>query len=136
MLSDKLELKIRGVVKFRRFDHGGRLRRVTLYHNAIQAQAKEIVAKRLIENVTSKIDVIEIYNGVTLLASKPITGYSIVNPTEVEFDAVFDGPSFNSNFTEARLKASGLGNFSILAGLADSKDGTQSILVSWNIKIV
>lgn len=138
MISEKLELRFEGKVTFNKYDAYNKLiKRITL-KNAIQPQAKEIAAKRLIENSTSKIDIIEVYNGVTLLSAKPITATNIISPTEVEFDAVFDGPSFNSIFTEVRLKASGIinGYFSKLTGLVDAKDNTQSIMVSWNIKIV
>jgi|SRR5882757_5989121 len=131
MFKEKLELDIRGRVAFI-YDTG----EVVRYDNAIQATAKEIVSKALIGNVTGLIDTIELYNLGILICSRPVTVKSIVNATEVEFDALFDAASFNSHVDEARLKASALGYFSIVTGVDITKTSIQSILVSWTIQIV
>lgn len=135
MFKEKLELIMKGRVKFC-LRQEGMVAKWTEVDNAIQPEAKEIVSKRLIGNASSIIDTIELYHLGVLVCSRPISNYLISTSTEVEFDAIFDEASFNSFFDEARLKASVLGNFSIVAGLGGVKDNTQSLMVSWLIEIV
>lgn len=135
MFKDKLAMDMKGRVRLTFYDDKG-IRRTSSIPNAIQAQAKEIAAKRLIQHPSSVIDTISLYNGVNLLKAGPITVNSIVSSTEVMFEAVFAPGDFNSSFTEARLIASGIGNFSIVQNLVASKDSTESLLVTWSIQII
>ena len=131
MFKEKLGLDIIGKVAFK-MDNGATIR----YKNSIQATAKQIVSLAIIQNAQALIDTIELYLVGVLVSSRPITARSIVNSTEVQFDCLFDGPSFTGPIDEARLKASALGYFSIVTGVSVTKTSTASLLVSWTIQIV
>lgn len=130
MIKEKLGIDIEGRVAFHKEGQS------TIYKNAIQDTAKTIIALLLQDNITGKITAIELYNGGILIATGLITNKALVGLNTVEFDATFDNASFNSHVDEARLQSAGSGYFSIVTGLDEIKDNTQSIMVSWTIQII
>jgi hypothetical protein len=134
-IQERLQLPLIGVVSLKWSDENG-FKRTMIKKNAIQPQAKEILAKRLIQHPTSVIDQIKLYNGVNLVFAQPITGTLIIAPQEVQFQALFSKDSFSGDFTEARLNCSSIADFSILNGLDATKSSTEGLLITWNIQII
>lgn len=135
MKKEKLALRLKGVATFKWIENG-EVSKVEIIPNAIQAGAKDIVAKNLIAKPEAVIDTIALYLAGNLVKSNPITDKSVVSTAEVMFSALFAPADFTGNFDEARLIASGTGNFSIITAIVASKDNTQSLLITWNIQIV
>lgn len=134
-IQERLQLPLIGVVSLEWSDENG-MKRAMRKKNAIQPQAKEILAKRLIQHPTSVIDQIKIYAGVNLIAAQAITSTLIIAPQEVQFQALFPKDSFTGAFTEARLNCSSIADFSILTGLGATKASTEALLITWNIQII
>lgn len=135
-MKDKLAVNIKGRVYLGWLDASMRTERFRNIQNAIQPQAKEILAKRLIGHPSSLVDQIALYYQGNLLSSILVQNTTIESPIETSFVTVFAPGDFNGNFDEARLRASGIGNFSIINNIVDSKDNTQSLLVTWKIQII
>jgi hypothetical protein len=133
-MKDKLAVSFKGKVYLLKIKNG-RTIPLGVFKNAVQPLAKEIAIKCLIQHPSAIVDTIALYNGVNLLISKPITNRAVVSASEVKFEATFDPDDFDSDFTEGRLIASGLGNFSIVNNLVGNKQSTESLVVTWNISI-
>lgn len=135
MIKEELRLGLAGVAFFQWKDASGKIIRLWKRKNAIQPLAKDIAAKRLIGNAQSIIDTISLYSQGNLVASESITGTSVVQVDQVSFQATFSPGDFSGPFDEARLIASGMGAFSVITGLVGTKQGTESLLVTWNIQV-
>lgn len=108
-------------------------------HNTVQSDATKILVMRVAENVDSKIDKIDVYDGVTLKASGTIlttVGAYGIAPSNFICSAVFDGASFSGNFDKVVLRCEGLVLvFSEVTGLAETKDPGEIIVIKWKITI-
>lgn len=135
-MKEQLALRMRGQVTFAIFDSVNRIKRIWKQDNAIQALAKDIVARNLIQDPAAIVDTISLYLMGNLIFAKPLSSRSIITTAEVAFQCTFAPTDFNGSFDAARLTASGLGDFSIIGNLVGSKNSTESLLVTWNIQIV
>jgi hypothetical protein len=105
--------------------------------NAVLPNYKYLLAKLLQKDANANVTNIRVYNGTSLLSDKSITTFTYVDPNEVSFTATFDATSFNSSFTKVTLGTATplvMGDFSEITSLALSKNGTESLTITWNIK--
>lgn len=135
MISEKLELRMKGWAIFLTEDTRSGNQREEFIHNAIQALAKDITARNLILDPAARIDEIALYYLGNLVFAKPISQTSNPSTAQVTFQALFSATDFSGNFDAARLTASGLGDFSVIDALVGSKTITETLLVTWNIQI-
>lgn len=132
MITEKLDLRIKGEVTFRYADGS-----IKKYKNAIQDGAKQILALLLRDDLAQgSISAIELWNAGVLIATSLITNKVSGGLNITEFDAVFDNASFSSHIDEARLQSAGAGYFSIVTGIDIQKDNTTALMVSWTIQII
>lgn len=133
--QERLESGMKGRATFQIMDDQGYIRRIWTRKNAIQAEAKNITARRLIQDVPSTIDTISLYYLGNQVAARSITTTGVVAIAEVSFQTTFIATDFQGSFDTARLTASGLGDFSIISNLVGTKTSSESLLVTWNIQI-
>lgn len=135
MFKDKLRLRIRGRATFQFIDADGRIIREIRKNNTIQPDALDITSKNLIAYPPAIINQISLYLAGNLIFAKPISSSIVVQAQQVQFQAQFAITDFAGSFDEAKLTATGMGDFSIITGLVGSKSNAEALLVTWNITI-
>lgn len=136
MISEKLEVRIKGYVTFSILDASGNISSEFGRHNDIQVAAKDIVARNLIADPATVLETISLYYLGNLVKAAPINLKQVVSTAEVSFQALFLPTDFNGSFDTARLTDSAAVDFSVFAGLIGTKDAAHSLLVTWNISIL
>lgn len=135
MIREKLEVLMEGKVTFQLFDASGKLLSEWTKKNAIQSGAKDIVARNLIADPPAKIETISLYYLGNLVKTITITQRGVVSNAQISFQSTFEPADFTGSFDAARLTTADSTDFSIIGGLVGTKDGTHSLVVTWNILI-
>jgi hypothetical protein len=135
MFKEKLAPRMKGWATFRSTDEKTGNFIEWKISNAIQPPAKDITARNLIQDPAAIIDTISLYYQGNLVYARSIIAKGIVSNAQVFFQTTFLTTDFNGNFDAARLTASAVADYSIIANLVGSKNSTESLLVTWNIQI-
>lgn len=105
--------------------------------NSILADAKQIMAKCLGGNDNYLPTHINVYSPGTILIASVVCTPSFPSSNVVKYTAIFDEASFDGDFNEAFLSASGVSLDFADSGVfaTQNKSATERIAITWEITI-
>src|SRR5687767_3221454 len=102
MIKEIMPLNASGEVSIYLINSQGK-HNLLLKRNAVLPNSKYLITQLLLKNLAANLTNIRIYDGATLKANNPINTYTYVDPNEARYESLFDGPSFNGNYTKLVL---------------------------------